>query len=313
MKSRWIAVGVLLTLAVVAYGQTPVVFKLNPIQLSNQWKVTGSITTDGTVGVLTGANILDWNLKVVQTTDVVWTETNSTDANISGVFSNGKKVLVATPPTDYQDGGALVFSKSGGAIGSIATSAVLADFTQLSLNLGYIGGIAGWQDEIWGLNYVGLNQRNHTQYAAASALPARPNVFRIQVPTLSTAPLLMTMFGTLTTDGTIGALAPQNIIAWNITARNQDINYYSKLNSSILSAIGVTSDGIVLKVDHAGGQFTIGLGGFRPTFVTVADFTDPSYPDGFANYYRGNYGVMGEKFPLVGPRVKAYKFARHSF
>ena len=104
----------------------------------------------------------------------------------------------------------------------------------------------------------------------------------------------------VTTDGTIGALAPQNLIAWNITARNQDITHYTNTNSAVLNATGVSSDGVMMTVAHAGGQFSIGIAGARPTFVTLADFTDPTMPNGFANYYPGNYGVMGDKTPLTG-------------
>ncbi len=82
---------------------------------------------------------------------------------------------------------------------------------------------AGWQYEIWGLNYVGLNQKAVSQGTTLGVLRATP------------------------------------------------------------------------------GQLVFGVPGMRPTFVTLADFTDPYYPDGFANYYVGNYGVMGEKTPLVGP------------
>ena len=264
--------------------------------------------TDGTVGALAPANILGWDLKVVQTTDFVWTEKDSSNMNISGVFTDGKKIMVATSPDGALDGGTLTFSRGGGG-GRIATSAIIADFTQLSFNLGYPGGLAGWQDEIWGLNYVGLNQRNNSRYRAALAVPGQPNVFRVTVPIISTSPLLMTMFGTITSDGTIGALLPQNLLAWKITARNQDITNYTNANSTVLSANGLTSDGTTIKVDHAGGQFTIGIGGMRPTFVTIADFTDPAYPNGFANYYMGNFGVMGDKFPLVAPRAKTYTAA----
>jgi hypothetical protein len=302
---RWLSVVALLTLPIASQSQTATVFNLKPIPLTNGWKVTGTITTDGTVGALAAANILDWNLKVVQTSDFFWTEKDSSDANISGVSTDGKKIFVATSPDGVLDGGTLFFNRGGGG-GRIPTSTVIADFTQLSTNLGYVGGIAGWQDEIWGLNYVGLNQRNNIKYRAGSAVAGRPNVFHIVVPTISTSPLLMTMFGTITTDGTVGALLPQNIVAWKITARNQDIAYYTKANSVVLSAIGITCDGTLIKVDHAGGQFTIGIGGRRPTFITLADFTDPTYPNGFANYYLGSFGVEGDRSPLVGARVKAY-------
>lgn len=296
-------------LSMAASAQTTAVYKLNGLKWTNGWTVTGTITTDGAIGTLNAVNFVDWSLKVVQTTDLVWTEKDSNDLNISGVSTNGARVFVATSPDGILDGGTLFFSR-GGFGGTIPTSAVIADFTQLSTNLGYVGGIAGWQDEIARLNFVGLNRKNNTQYGAATAVTGQPNVFRINVPKISPAPLQMTMFGTLTPDGTIGPLLPRNILAWNITARTQDITYYTKTNSAVLSTVGVTTDGTVLKVDHAGGQFTIGIAGRRPTFVTVADFTDPTYPDGFANYYIGNFGVMGDKSPLVGPRAKTVTVAR---
>jgi len=295
-------------LSIAASAQTNV-YTLNAIKLTNGWTVTGTITTDGTTGTLTSTNLLDWNFKVVQTTDMTWTEKDSNNLNISGVSTDGTRVFVTTSPDGALDGGTLYFGRGGGG-GRIPTNAVIADFTQLGINLGYVGGIAGWQDELAGLNYVGLNQRNHTRYRAALAMSGQPNVFRVIVPPISSSPLLMTMFGTFTTDGTLGTLLPQNILAWNITARTQDITYYTKANSAVLSAIGVTSDGTVMKVSHAGGQLKIGISGMRPTYVTVADFTDPTYPDGFANYYMGNFGVMGDKSPLTGPKAKGVAVAR---
>jgi len=302
---KWFTLLALSLSAVFSGGQN---FTLKPIRLSNNWVVTGTLTTDGTVGVIGAANIIDWNLKAVQTTDITWSEKDSTDANISGVSSDGKKIYVATSPDGVQDGGALVFSR-GGPGGNIPTAAVIADFTQLSVNLGYIGGIAGWQDELWGLNYVGLNLRDNILHRAATLDTGQVNVFRVQVPILSTTPLFMKLSGTITTDGTVGPLLPQNIVAWNLTARNQEIHFYTKANSTILAAAQVSSDGTVIDVAHAGGQLVIGVGGMRPTFITIADFTDPSYPNGFANYYTGAFGVMGEKWPLAGKRVVQYAAA----
>ena len=308
MKSlKWIAIAALFLLSIGASAQT--VFNLNPLVLTNGWKVTGTITTDGTVGALSSANILDWNLKVVQTTDFTWTEKNSTNVNSALLSTDGTRIFVATSPDGVQDGGNLTFSRGGGG-GRIATAAVLGDFTQLSTNLGYIGGMTGWMDEVWGLNFMGLNLRNNSRFRAAAAIPGQPNVFRVTAPVISTTPLLMTLFGTVTTDGTIGALTPQNIIAWNVTARNQDITYYTKANSAVLNAIGVSSNGLAIRVSRNGGQFNIGIAGRRPTFVTLADFTDPTYPDGFANYYMGNFGEMGNKAPMVGPLLKTALVAR---
>ena len=300
------AVTAMLFISISAFAQTTTVFNLTPIPLTNGWKVTGTITTDGTVGALGAANIVDWNLKVVQTTDLKWTEKDSNDLNISGVVTDGSRVMVATSPDGVQDGGALFFGRYGSG-GNIPTNAVMADFTQLGVNLGYVGGIAGWQDELGGLNYVGLNQRNHSYYRAALAVAGQTNVFRVTVPTISASPLLMTVFGTFTTDGTIGTLLPKNIIAWNITARTQDITNYSKANSAVMSAIGVSSDGTSISVAHAGGQLMLGIAGRRPTYVDVTDFTNTTYPNGFADYYMGNFGVMGSRGPLT--RAASYVVA----
>ncbi|HZQ69116.1 MAG TPA: hypothetical protein VFA68_11410 [Terriglobales bacterium] len=309
MRTLKLIIFALFTLSLTANAAN-VVFQVKPINLSNGWRVTGTITTDGTTGAVSSANIIAWNLKVVQTTDMVWTEKDSNALNISGVSSDGNRIFVSTSPDGIRDGGTLFFSRGGGG-GGIATNAVIADFTQLSLNLGYgMGGIAGWQDEIGGLNYVGLNQKNHSRYRAGSLLAGQPNVFRVIVPVIATDPVLMTIFGTVTTDGTVGALNPANFLAWNITARNQLITYYTEANSTVLNAAGITSDGLTLNVAHQGGKFNIGISATRPTFVTLADFTDPTTPNGFANYYLGNYGVMGEKTPLVGNNAKQYTVAK---
>lgn len=306
---KFMALTALLLLTVVAFAQTRAVYTLAPIQLTNGWQFVGTVTTDGTIGNLTPANILDWNLKVIQITDFNWNEKNSSNANITGVFSDGKKLTVATSPDGFQDGGSLQFAKP--PVGyNIPTTAIIADFTQLSMNLGYVGGMTGWMDEIWGLNFVGLNQRDNSRYNAASFqnVPGKPNSFAISVPILNTSPLLMTMLGTIRTDGKIGELAPRNIISWDITARNQELANYARVNSSILTLTGVTTDGKFMKIGRT-GQIQIDIPGRRPTFVTIADFTDPTYPDGMANYYKGNYGVMGEKAPLIGPQDQFYTFA----
>jgi len=306
MKSlKWMTIAACFFFCISALAQVSTVYTLRPTLLTNGWAVTGTLTTDGTVGTLTAANVVNWDLKVVQTTDFVWTEKDSSNIGISKIYTDGKKIYVATSPDGYQDGGNLTFSRGGGG-GRIATSAVIADFTQLSMNLGYVGGMAGWQDEIWGLNFVGLNQRNKTMYRAAVGVKGQPNAFAVTVPIISMDPLLITVFGTITTDGTVGALLPQNILAWNVTARNQDITHYTKANSGVLTMDGVATNGTFIGVTHKQGKFTIGIGGMRPTYVTIADFTDPSYPDGYANYYRGDYGTMGEKYPLVNQNAKYY-------
>ena len=310
---RRMLIALVLLAATAANAGTPTVFKLTQMNLSNGWSVTGTVTTDGSTGYLSAANIVDWNLTIVQTTDMLWNQGNSDNLNISGVSTDGRKIYVATSPDGFQDGGTLYFRRPRGQ-GQIPTNAYIADFTSLGDILGYgMGGIAGWQDEIAGLNFVALNQQYNTKYPAAVAIGATPvsatikpvNKFMINVPIISGNPL-MTMFGTIFTDGTIGNLAPKNITSWNITARTQTFYYLTKQNSVVMETQGVSSTGTALHVDHAAGRFVIGIPGRRPTFVTIADFTDPNYPDGFANYYAGNYGVMGDKWPLVGSSDTLY-------
>jgi hypothetical protein len=292
-----------------ARAQAPLVLKLKTVQLSNGWSINGTITIDGTIGPLTANNIVDWKLQMVQTSDLTWTERDSNDLNISGVSTDGTTIFVNTFPNPFTDGGALYVGRGGGG-GRIPTNAVIADFTQLSVNLGYVGGVAGWQDELLGLNYIGLNQPNGKRYKAAQLDPAKPNVFNIRVPQIAPPPYKITLFGTITTDGTIGMLAPQNLVAWKITARMQDIATYSPANTQVMAATGVSYDGVYLLVAHAGGQLRIGLPGARPTYVNLADFTDSKRPNGYANYYLGNYGVMGEKSPLVPSGAKMYALAK---
>ena len=106
---KWITLTALLLLtSVTTLSQT---FTLNPMKLANGWVVTGNITTDGTVGPLTAANIVDWNLKASQTTDFTGTERDSNDFNISGVSTDGKFIHVTTSPDGIQDGGTLYFSR----------------------------------------------------------------------------------------------------------------------------------------------------------------------------------------------------------
>ena len=109
----------LLTLALVvslsvAASAAPLVLSLRTVNLSNHWQIRGTITTDGTVGPLSSANIIDWNIQLIQTTDLVWTEADSNDLNIRGASSDGTNILVTTFPDAFQDGGTLYVGRGGG-------------------------------------------------------------------------------------------------------------------------------------------------------------------------------------------------------
>ena len=297
------------------FAQTagPVAFDVQRIGLTNGWEVTGILTTDGSEGPLTADNIVSWDLKVTETLPaIVWTERNSR-LNMSGTSSDGRNIHVATSPDGMLDGGALHFVRRNNG-GGIPKSAIVADFTQFGAYLGYVGGMAGWQGELEGLNFVGLNQRDDTRYHAASAVGGEPNVFQISVPTISTDPALMTLSGTITTDGTTGPLLASNFLAWRIVARTKESTHLTLANSVVLSATGVVGRRAGISVSADGGRLVIGNPPrpplYRSTYVTIADFSDPSIPDGFANYYMANNGVMGEKTPLLAPGRAARTVAR---
>lgn len=98
------------------------VYALTPLQFSGGVTLSGTIRTDGTVGALTAANILGWDLFVDQVTEDLFDKTNSVM----------QTALVALDPASGQlttenPGGLLSFGK--GSIGGRPHALTLADFT----------------------------------------------------------------------------------------------------------------------------------------------------------------------------------------
>lgn len=306
MRTTSLFAGALLGL--VALGAQATTFTVTRGNLGDGYVISGTLETDGTTGALSSANLVRWNLTVTQTTDTVFDPTNSTADNISLVTSTGKKLLVATSPDGYTDGGLLAFGGAGPR-GGIPATAIVADFGFSGLNLG--GGIAGWVSEL-GLNVVDLNQPDGTNYKAACVITGKPNVFRVLPVTISPAPTRLTLTGTITTDGTIGPLAPQNIVAWKLVGREQDSWNYTEKNSAVLALDGISTDGVLLTADSQTGILDIGVPSVNPsllgTSLKLVDFTDPGYPGGVSSYFRGNFGLQAARSPLTTRAT--YTFAR---
>lgn len=286
-----------LLLALPLIGMAATTFRLTPIHLGNGYVVTGTIETDGSIGYLTPAKFTKWKITVTQTTDTVFTERTTSAANIQQVSSDGKKLTVPTSPDGFTDGGFLGFLSPARA-GSIPSGALVADFSGVNI----AGGVSGWQTPL-ALNYAYLNQPDAITYTAATATrTGAGSVFNITPVTISTAPTVITMFGTITTDGAVGFLTPKNFKSWHIVGREQDIQQYNETNSQILAAQQIFSDNSDLKVMKPGGVLQIGIPGSvrgRPIIVTIADFTDPTYVNGVASYYYGFNGLVAEKSPLT--------------
>jgi len=120
------------------------------------------------------------------------------------------------------------------------------------------------------------------------------------------------VFGTFTTDGTVGPLAPHNFLAWHIVGRTRETQKYNPTNSIVRNVAGTYADNAVLRVDNYPnrnpGVLDIGTAPSRYNpgiSVNLADFTDPTYVGGIASYSNGNFGLLASKSPLTTRRSYA--------
>jgi len=325
-----------LAFALAAFAVHATTYQLVPLTLDNGTTVRGTIDTDGIVGYLTPGNIVSWDITVTQTTDVVYTDTAYAPApteattvvvtpppEVSGVSSNGKRILVQRSPdtANFADGGSLLFRAAGNGEPTWAAVADFTSYTSWWYPDSIIGGVGGWVTA-FGLSLGApltlapcrANGRC-PDYAAATAVNGQPNTFRLaRVTTQAVAPV-QTLFGTITTDGTVGSLAPNNFLAWHIVGRTQEIQSYNPTNSVIRNLAGTYADNTVLRADNFPnrnpGVLDIGT---APTVnnpgisVNLADFSDPTYPGGIASYSNGNFGLVASKSPLT--TRKSYVVAR---
>jgi len=116
-------------------------FKLLPVVFSNgSTTISGHLTTDGSVGTLGPANVLDWRITATSFDDTVYTKTasganSSVLAGSTGFSSDGQTLSVAQP------GGLLAIGVPAGG-GRRGAAAVLADFSAAAPK----GGRAGYYD-----------------------------------------------------------------------------------------------------------------------------------------------------------------------
>lgn len=113
------------------------VFRVVPVVYPSGTTLTGTITTDGSTGVISAANITDYRLKVQTVSEVTYLRTatggnSSVLPNTNGVSSDGTQLLVARP------GGYLGFGvpPAGSRRGE---GAVLADFGPAAPTKGQAG------------------------------------------------------------------------------------------------------------------------------------------------------------------------------
>jgi hypothetical protein len=137
-------------------------------------------------------------------------------------------------------------------------------------------------------DFLGLNQPNNIHYLVATRSVG--NVYAL-VPVVFLGGV--TLRGTITTDGTIGPLAPNHIVSWDITADEVIEDVFAQGNSTLLSSLVGLDAGGALTVSNPNGFLTFSKGsiGGHPWALMLADFTPQSPAGGQAGYFHGSLSV----------------------
>lgn len=282
--------GPVLWLAASAASAT--VFTLAPVKLPDGTTLKGSVTTDGTLGPLTAANLTDWDVRLVQVQRWVFDPSHpGVWASGVSVSADGRKMSVRTSPDGVNDGGLLAF----GSFGPGPEYGVqVANFTGSYANGGVAFYLAGpvfeWQ---W------LSAPNGSKRVVAKAAPGS-TVFKLVPVDFPSGTVLS---GSITTDGSTGAISAAQITDWKINATETTEVRYTPANSSVLpSTAGLSSDGTTLSVARPGGYFGVGIVPRPPARgqgAVPADFASPTAPTGGQAGYWNAF-----TFQYVGLRFK---------
>lgn len=246
-------------------------FRISPIDLGSGMTISGTITTDGSIGPLSGANITSWNLTVTTVTDIVYTTANTANRS-SAVTCDGEHLLVPTSVDGVQDGGSLTF------YGRPEVMVQPADFSGLNTSGGQAFFVYGGA-----FDFHQLNLPNNIAYVAATRKPGSSTVYDLTPVDFGNG---LVMAGTIATDGTTGAA---HLVSWNIVVRQTDTVNFTPANSRVMRDMNLITDGrklVVRPFDGQGnpGSLMIGYGAADPTAVFLGDYTwDQSGVTGYVN------------------------------
>jgi hypothetical protein len=237
---------------------------------------TGTITTAGNTSTITG-----WNVTVTTSSRLArFTPGNTANMSYGNLSSDGTHLMVATSPDGFQDGGLLYFRSPNP---QLDLGVAVADFTGLNVNGGQAMYMAGGA-----FDFLALNQPNNVNYVAATR--SSGNVYNL-------VPLVFfgaTVSGTITTDGTTGPLAPNNVVSWNITVDELTEDAFTSANSTLVAnLVDLDLAGTALTVMNPEGFLTFRKGnmGGHPHALILADFSAQAPPGGQAGYYLGAFSV----------------------
>jgi hypothetical protein len=278
-------------------------FQIAPIQMVNGVTIFGTLSTDGTLGPLTPANITAWRVTVRSLSKHVYTPADPGGAQLTGVTvsARGREMKVATSRDGVNDGGLLAF----GSFGPGPEHGVqVANFTSLWTQ----GGVAFYLDGA-SFEWQDLAAPNGSKRVVARAAPGSP-VFKL-VPVVF--PSGATMTGNITTDGSVGPLAAAQIVSWKINATEVADSVYfhdgTGANSVVLPAsMAFSTDGTTLFVARPDGFLGFGVPPQPPRSgagAVLADFSAgaPSHGqawwwDAFGSQYK-SLGYAGLQFPVA--------------
>ena len=237
---------------------------------------TGTITTAGSTNTIT-----DWNATVATRSLLArYTPSNTANMSYGDITCDGTHLMVGTSPDGFQDGGQLFFRSPNP---QLDLGVAVADFTGLNVNGGQAMYMAGGA-----FDFLALNQPNNVHYVAATR--SSGNVYNL-------VPLAFfgaTVSGTITTDGTTGPLAPNNIVSWDITVDELTEDAFTSANSTLVAnLVDLDLAGTALTVMNPDGYLTFRKGnmGGHPHALTLADFSAQAPPGGQAGYYLGAFSV----------------------
>jgi hypothetical protein len=286
MKVNLLSIGIILGMPfasfMMANPTTATTFNLTPLDLENGLTVSGTVTTDGTIGNLSASNFTDWNINVASFNEIIYNK-NNTHPNTFLVTTDGQTITVDTSP----EGGELGF------YGGRRFQVQLANFTVPDFYPAFAFYTAGSN-----FQYLPFNPPSDgSPYVVAQASSPDSNIFNVIPLDFGNG---ITMSGTITTDGDLNQFNP---VDWNIVVREVTVlRTFTQKNSRVLASDSVVTDGSTITVinsdgDNPGGSWAFGLPGFDPTIVQLADFTDPSILGGQA-YYLTPFGYQGILSPL---------------
>jgi len=273
-------------------------FALTPIELKDGATVTGTVSTDGTVGALLPENITGWSIVLRKPTVLYFDPDHIGGPTLSGVrvTANGRRMLVKRHPSDgLSSGGLLRF----GAFGLGPEYGVeVANFS------GYVGVSGGRASYLSGATFIWtwFNEGQDGWHLAARARPGSP-VFNL-VPVDFTGGPRMT--GTITTDGSTGEIGDAQIVDWRIQVRTYVSVIYQRTaaysNSELLvDTAQLSTDGTTLFVGRPGGVLGVERRDGLPTDsgVVLADFSASAPSRGVAGWFDNN-GEHGTPLKFTG-------------